>query len=187
MSFDSILDDFLKTFIQSVLRQLNLAGLLKGDEKAIKEQKLMLLRIYTFRVNATPDEENWIRRLNEEMNAFSIFKKYKNTDRLPHFKTITPDLKNKRLIKVLFRGEDLKERIAIIRLPIDYPRNPPSSIITEDRYLEAYTRHTDDEKCLGKLVTWEPYKMGISHWLFMVEEYLFLKYQSVNLKKIKPL
>jgi len=165
--------------LQNLIDRLKLS-LKRGSKISNME---ILKSIYAFKNVFRPRDDNWRRRMNEEILAFSIFKHGKDMDYLPHFKSLIPSMENNSIFYVKIRKGNNQEEIGIIKLPIYYPYKPPVSLISTKGYLEVYTQHTDPKKCLGELVSWDSGgKMGIAHWLLIVEFYIALTKHFISIK-----
>jgi len=173
VSFDDLLEE---------LEALEL--LLRSSREKKKRLEHRLLEIYTFKNTASPIDVDWRRRAEEEERAFSVFKRTKYGDLLPHFLSLKASNQNPQYFYVIYKGNQIEP--AIIKLPRLYPELPPNSIVSINKSIEVYTSHTDSSKCLGNLVKgrWsESGKMGIPHWLLFVEVYLVLTRHPIKIRK----
>ncbi|MHA1615927.1 MAG: hypothetical protein ACTSX9_01280 [Candidatus Njordarchaeales archaeon] len=137
-----------------------------------------ILNLLKFENIVQPVDQDWFKRVTEEIKIFNLFKKTIYGDLLPHFENLRASKDNNQVFYVDFiESSDKKSKKCIILLPKLYPILPPNSLRALDGSLEVFTSHTDPTRCLGEILKryWDKAgRMGIAHWLIFVEVFLGL-------------
>lgn len=144
-------------------------------DKIWKETERILFELPLFRTVADPRSRQWNLRAKEEFEIFNKFKDMQHhaTGRVTFNHLVQ---KRPRVWQCSFISPDGDMEILEIRLPIDYPIEPPE-VMGRGEHTKPYTHNA----CLGELEKqWSRArgKKGIAHFLVLLGYYISLEEYS---------